>query len=53
MPILINLPMFWYHGDYIKITDHGSVVVFGRSDATLNPGGVQLERLKFIVKQSL
>ncbi|MCK6595380.1 MAG: acetoacetate--CoA ligase [Bacteriovoracaceae bacterium] len=32
----------WYHGDYIKITDHGSVVVFGRSDATLNPGGVRI-----------
>lgn len=32
----------WYHGDYIKITERGSVIVFGRSDATLNPGGVRI-----------
>jgi len=32
----------WRHGDYILITDRGGVVVFGRSDATLNPGGVRI-----------
>lgn len=32
----------WHHGDFIKITDHGGVLVFGRSDATLNPGGVRI-----------
>ncbi len=32
----------WYHGDFIKITDNGGVLVFGRSDATLNPGGVRI-----------
>ena len=31
----------WCHGDYIEITDTG-VVVYGRSDATLNPGGVRI-----------
>ncbi len=32
----------WHHGDYIKITTEGTVVVYGRSDATLNPGGVRI-----------
>ncbi|KAB2890271.1 MAG: acetoacetate--CoA ligase [Desulfobulbaceae bacterium] len=32
----------WAHGDYIKITDTGGVVIYGRSDATLNPGGVRI-----------
>ncbi len=32
----------WRHGDYIKITRSGGVVVYGRSDATLNPGGVRI-----------
>ncbi|MGY8720241.1 MAG: acetoacetate--CoA ligase, partial [Verrucomicrobiia bacterium] len=36
----------WYHGDYVSLTqsqgDCGGVVVFGRSDATLNPGGVRI-----------
>ena len=32
----------WYHGDYIEINDHGGVKIFGRSDATLNPGGVRI-----------
>ena len=29
----------WCHGDFIKITENGGVVIYGRSDATLNPGG--------------
>jgi acetoacetyl-CoA synthetase len=32
----------WHHGDFIKITSNGGVVVYGRSDATLNPGGVRI-----------
>jgi acetoacetyl-CoA synthetase len=32
----------WRHGDYVKITETGGVVVYGRSDATLNPGGVRI-----------
>jgi acetoacetyl-CoA synthetase len=32
----------WTHGDYIEITDDGGIKVFGRSDATLNPGGVRI-----------
>jgi acetoacetyl-CoA synthetase len=32
----------WSHGDYIEITEHGGVVIYGRSDATLNPGGVRI-----------
>lgn len=32
----------WSHGDYIEITEHGGVIIYGRSDATLNPGGVRI-----------
>ena len=32
----------WRHGDYVEITTHGGVIVYGRSDATLNPGGVRI-----------
>jgi len=32
----------WCHGDYITINDHGGVKIYGRSDATLNPGGVRI-----------
>ena len=32
----------WCHGDYILINDVGGVQIFGRSDATLNPGGVRI-----------
>lgn len=32
----------WRHGDYVELTPHGGVIVFGRSDATLNPGGVRI-----------
>jgi len=35
-------PGIWTHGDYIKITQNGGIVVYGRSDATLNPGGVRI-----------
>ena len=32
----------WHHGDYAKITKNNGFVIFGRSDTTLNPGGVRL-----------
>ncbi|MFP4471619.1 MAG: acetoacetate--CoA ligase [Bacteroidales bacterium] len=32
----------WHHGDYILISRHGGVTMYGRSDATLNPGGVRI-----------
>jgi acetoacetyl-CoA synthetase len=32
----------WHHGDYIVISEHGGVTMYGRSDATLNPGGVRI-----------
>lgn len=32
----------WAHGDFAKQTEHGGFVIFGRSDATLNPGGVRI-----------
>ena len=35
-------PGIWRHGDYIKITERGTVIIYGRSDATLNPGGVRI-----------
>ncbi|WP_413336749.1 acetoacetate--CoA ligase [Brevibacterium sp. GP-SGM9] len=35
-------PGVWRHGDWITITDHGSVIISGRSDATLNRHGVRL-----------
>lgn len=35
-------PNVWAHGDYIEITDTGGVIIYGRSDATLNPGGVRI-----------
>ncbi len=37
-----KFPNVWCHGDYITITEHGGIVVFGRSDAVLNPGGVRI-----------
>ncbi len=35
-------PGAWRHGDWITITDHGSVVIHGRSDSTLNRQGVRM-----------
>jgi acetoacetyl-CoA synthetase len=32
----------WHHGDYVMLTDHDGVIIYGRSDATLNPGGVRI-----------
>lgn len=35
-------PDIWCHGDWIKIGDKGSVIIYGRSDTTLNRGGVRI-----------
>ncbi len=32
----------WRHGDFVEITASGGILVYGRSDATLNPGGVRI-----------
>ncbi|MEW6076414.1 MAG: acetoacetate--CoA ligase [Thermodesulfobacteriota bacterium] len=37
-----RFPGVWTHGDFISINDHGGAVIYGRSDATLNPGGVRI-----------
>ncbi len=52
-------PDTWRHGDWAELTTHGGLVIYGRSDATLNPGGVrigtaeiyrQVERLPEVVE---
>ncbi|NJD88912.1 MAG: acetoacetate--CoA ligase [Betaproteobacteria bacterium] len=52
-------PNVWRHGDWSEITPHGGMVIYGRSDAVLNPGGVrigtaeiyrQVERLDEVVE---
>jgi acetoacetyl-CoA synthetase len=35
-------PNIWRHGDYIEFTEQDGIIVYGRSDATLNPGGVRI-----------
>jgi len=35
-------PNIWTHGDFIMVTERGGVIMYGRSDATLNPGGVRI-----------
>lgn len=37
-----DYPNVWSHRDYAEITEHNGVVIYGRSDATLNPGGVRI-----------
>jgi len=37
-----RLPGVWHHGDLVEITPRGGAIVYGRSDATLNPGGVRI-----------
>ena len=37
-----RFPNVWCHGDYALVTEHGGVVILGRSDAVLNPGGVRI-----------
>ena len=35
-------PGVWSHGDFAEITPHDGVIIYGRSDAVLNPGGVRI-----------
>src|SRR3712207_135508 len=37
-----RFPGVWCHGDYAELTESGGVVIHGRSDAVLNPGGVRI-----------
>ena len=37
-----RFPGVWAHGDYAEITPHNGMIIHGRSDATLNPGGVRI-----------
>ena len=37
-----RFPGVWTHGDFAEITDHGGLIIYGRSDAILNPGGVRI-----------
>jgi acetoacetyl-CoA synthetase len=36
------LPGVWRHGDWAELTEHEGLIIYGRSDATLNPGGVRI-----------
>ncbi len=35
-------PNVWYQGDYAELTEHDGIIMYGRSDAVLNPGGVRI-----------
>jgi acetoacetyl-CoA synthetase len=37
-----RFPGIWHHGDYAALTEHDGLVIYGRSDAVLNPGGVRI-----------
>jgi acetoacetyl-CoA synthetase len=37
-----GFPGVWTHGDFIEVTERGGLIMYGRSDATLNPGGVRI-----------
>jgi acetoacetyl-CoA synthetase len=37
-----RFPGVWCHGDYMELTPRGTAVIYGRSDAVLNPGGVRI-----------
>jgi acetoacetyl-CoA synthetase len=37
-----RFPGVWHHGDYAALTEHEGLVIYGRSDAVLNPGGVRI-----------
>ena len=53
----VKFPGVWHHGDFAEKTDNNSFIIYGRSDATLNPGGVRIgtseiysvvEKFKFV-----
>ena len=40
-----RFPNVWYHGDFAERTAHDGFIIYGRSDATLNPGGVRIKQV--------
>ena len=54
-----RFPGVWCHGDFVELSEHDGIIIYGRSDATLNPGGVrigtseiyrQVEKLESVVE---
>ncbi len=37
-----RFPGIWHHGDFAELTEHDGIIIYGRSDAVLNPGGVRI-----------
>ncbi len=37
-----RFPDVWCHGDYVELTEHDGIIIYGRSDTVLNPGGVRI-----------
>jgi len=37
-----RFPGVWRHGDFVELTEHDGIIIYGRSDAVLNPGGVRI-----------
>src|SRR5437762_809003 len=37
-----RFPGVWCHGDFVELTEHDGMIIYGRSDATLNPGGIRI-----------
>lgn len=37
-----RFPGIWHHGDFVEISNHQGLIIYGRSDAILNPGGVRI-----------
>ncbi|GAB3285781.1 acetoacetate--CoA ligase [Parasphingorhabdus pacifica] len=42
-----SYPGVWRHGDWAKLTDRGTLVIYGRSDSTLNRGGIRMGTAEF------
>lgn len=42
-----TFPGVWRHGDWVRITERGTLVIYGRSDSTLNRGGVRMGTAEF------
>ncbi|GAA2819921.1 acetoacetate--CoA ligase [Saccharopolyspora taberi] len=42
-----TFPGVWRHGDWVRITDRGTLVIYGRSDSTLNRGGIRMGTAEF------
>jgi acetoacetyl-CoA synthetase len=37
-----RFPNVWHHGDFVELTPHGGMIIHGRSDTVLNPGGIRI-----------